>query len=236
MRVGRDGDLELARQVREIAVAEEEPEDFLDERARVEKFLCVDTGQRVAENRARHIAAGLDGAQARGLEPRQDVHGIAQGDVVDLHGLTYRDLDLALAVRGGKIREDFGLRCRQLARRQLDAHEKVAVTRPLGVDARPLEALNIARVNLLEILFGERGKLLEDLEPVLLVFPLFIAVGHTISPVMKNGGPRTQRASIRKRAYILERIQEPPFAGQLLNRIYDTMDSRYPSTENITYL
>ena len=44
MRVGRDGDLELARQVREIAVAEEEPEDFLDERARVEKFLCVDTG------------------------------------------------------------------------------------------------------------------------------------------------------------------------------------------------
>ncbi len=185
MRVRRDGDLELARQVRERAVAEEELEDFLDNRARVEKFLRIDAGQRVAEDRARHVAAGLDGAKAHSAQARQDVTGIAQRDVVDLHGLTDRDLELALAVLGGKICKHFGLLRRQLARRQLDAHEEVAVARPLCVDARPLEALDIARVDFLEGFICKGRNLLDDLEPVLIVLPLLIAIGkrHTISPI-----------------------------------------------------
>lgn len=185
MRVRRDGDLELARQVRERAVAEEELEDFLDNRARVEQLLRVDAGQRIAEDRARHVAAGLDGAQADGFEARQDVTGIAQRDVVDLHGLTDRNLDLALAVLRSEIGEHLGLLRRQLARRQLDAHEEVAVARPLRVDTRPLEALDIARVNVLEGFIRKARDLLDDLEPVLIVFPLLIAIGkrHTISPI-----------------------------------------------------
>jgi len=185
VRVRRDGDLELARQVRERAVAEEELEDFLDDWARVEELLRVDAGQRVAEDRARHVAAGLDGAQAHGFEARQDVTGIAQRDVVDLHGLTDRDLDLALAVLRGERCKHLGLLCRQLARRQLDAHEEVAVARPLRIDARPLEALDIARVNVLEGFIRKGRDLLDDLEPVLIVLPLLIAIGkrHTISPI-----------------------------------------------------
>ena len=166
-------------------VAEEEPEDLFDDWARVKQLLRIDAGQRVAENRARHVAAGLDGAQADGAQARQDVTGIAQRDVVDLHGLTDRDLELALAVLRGELGEHLGLLRRQLARRQLDAHEEVAVARPLRVDARPLEALDIARVNVLEGFIRKGRDLLDDLEPVLIVLPLLIAIGkrHTISPI-----------------------------------------------------
>ena len=148
-------------------------------------FLRIDAGQRVAENRARHVAASLDGAKPHGFEARQDVTGIAQRDVVNLHGLTDRDLDLALAVLRGELGEHLGLLRRQLARRQLDAHEEVAVARPLRVDARPLEALDIARVDFLEGFIRKGRNLLDDLEPVLIVLPLLIAIGkrHTISPI-----------------------------------------------------
>ena len=185
VRVRRDGDLELARQVRKGAVAEEELEDFFNDRARVEELLRIDAGQRIAENRARHVAAGLDGAKAHSAQARQDVYGVAQRDVVDLHGLTDRNLELALAVLRGERCKHLGLLRRQLARRQLDAHEEVAVARPLCVDARPLEALDIARVNVLEGFIRKGRDLLDDLEPVLIVLPLLIAIGkrHTISPI-----------------------------------------------------
>ena len=104
---------------------------------------------------------------------------------MNLHGLTDRDLDLALAVLRGELGEHLGLLRRQLARRQLDAHEEVAVARPLRVDARPLEALDIARVDFLEGFIRKGRNLLDDLEPVLIVLPLLIAIGkrHTISPI-----------------------------------------------------
>src|SRR5215210_341479 len=80
----RHAHLELARQVRVLAVAGEVVRDGLSDRIRVEKLLSVEAGDGAAQDVAGGVAAGLNGGHADGFEPAPYLGDLALVDPVHL--------------------------------------------------------------------------------------------------------------------------------------------------------
>ncbi|MNV85229.1 hypothetical protein D3C71_1791650 [compost metagenome] len=57
--IGRDGHFQLARKIRKITVQHEEAVHFVNQRFGVQQLVFIDSGQRVADNGARAIAASF---------------------------------------------------------------------------------------------------------------------------------------------------------------------------------
>ena len=75
VRRAADRRLELARQVRELRVADVPPVDLLDRGRAVDDLVGVDAGDRRAEDHARGVAAGLCGGRARRDSSRSQIAG-----------------------------------------------------------------------------------------------------------------------------------------------------------------
>ena len=84
--------LELARQVGEVGVADEPLEDLLERRGAVDDLVLGDAGDRGAEEGPRGVTAGLDAAQAGGVEPVPDLGDVLDADPVVLDVLPVGDV------------------------------------------------------------------------------------------------------------------------------------------------
>ena len=84
--------LELAREVREVGVADVAALDLLERRGAVDDLVLGDAGDGGAEERARRVAAGLDGVEPDGLEPLPDRRDVLDPDPVVLDVLPVGDV------------------------------------------------------------------------------------------------------------------------------------------------
>ena len=87
-----DRRLELARQVRDLGIADEGVDDRADRRRRVDDLVGGDAGHRRAQDHARGVAAGLGGLQADGLETLPDLRNVFDPHPVQLDVLAVGDV------------------------------------------------------------------------------------------------------------------------------------------------
>ena len=139
VRAARDRDLELARQVREPAIAHEVARDVVHDRGRVEELIRRDARERAADDVAPHVAAGL---RTREPDPRERVEYLGQVldlQPVQLQALARRDVARAAPEAQRQIGDRGELRRSADPVRDADAHHQVAVfLGPLRVHAPPL--------------------------------------------------------------------------------------------------
>ncbi len=185
-------DLELARQVRVLAVAGEEVRDRLRDGHRLDDLVGVHPADRAAADVARRVAARLDGRQADVMEALPDARDVLDPQPMQLDVLAGGQIGIAIAEDGavdGTLRERVGghsdlaeLRSGELAAGGLDAqHERIAAL-ALRVEAHPLEPLHLAGHRgdrcrpLLRVPVDDR---LGDLEGVAFELPLLLLVQLT---------------------------------------------------------
>jgi hypothetical protein len=85
--VAGDRTLELARQVRDVGVADEPLDDLIDHRRGVDDLVGGDAGHGGAQHHPGAVAAGLGGDQPDRLEPAPDLGHVFDPDPVQLHVL-----------------------------------------------------------------------------------------------------------------------------------------------------
>ena len=92
----RDGDLELAGQVRVLAIAREERRDRLSDGERVDDLFLVDARHRARAHVAGRVAAGLHGRQPDLPEALPDPGHVGDADPVQLNVLARREVGVAV--------------------------------------------------------------------------------------------------------------------------------------------
>ena len=163
----RDRHVELARQVGERLVPDEDPLELARDLRRVEELLRREPGGRAADDAADIVHPRLQGRETGRLEARDHLgHALdaepakldllAGGDVGDVPSRLHRDLA-----------EEPHLRRGDDPVRHADPHHEVARCRPAMKDARPLEPLLVVIGDGLPALAGEPHEVVEDVEPVL---------------------------------------------------------------------
>ena len=148
-----DGDLELARQERELRVERAPLAQDLAVRPRVDDLVGGDAGEAVAGDVPDAVAAGLDAVHVGVGEQVHHVGGVGQGDPVELAVLARREVAEAAAaafvgaaVAAVELARDAGQRA-QLLRAQLavghgDAqHRRVALHVPAVLQAQRAEVV-----------------------------------------------------------------------------------------------
>ena len=167
---GRGG-LELARQVGVLRVADVAALDLGQRRGGVDDLVLGHAGDGGAEEPTRGVAAGLERAQADGLEARPDLGHVLDVDPVVLDVLPVGDVGGVPAEVGGDAAEGAQLLRTQQGTVAADAHHEVAVVelvrlergglaaveagRALGVEAHPAEAAaQVGRVDGVEAALG----------------------------------------------------------------------------------
>ena len=156
LEAARHRDLELAGQVGVLAVAGEEVGDGPGDGQGVEGLVGVDARDRAAQHVAGRVAAGLDGGQADRGEPAPDPGDVLDPQPVDLDGLAGGEVGVAgpeharlgavgtLAEGVGDHADLAGLGGGEEAAGHLDPHHEGVAALLLGVDAGPLQALDLA--------------------------------------------------------------------------------------------
>ena len=91
-RVAGQRGLELAREVREVRVADVAALDLLERGGAVDDLVLGDAGDRRAEERPRRVAARLHGVEAGGVEPLPDRRHVLDPDPVVLDVLAVGDV------------------------------------------------------------------------------------------------------------------------------------------------
>ena len=104
-RVAGERGLELARQVGELRVAERAALDLGERRGAVDDLVLGDAGDGGAEERARAVAAGLEGGQADRLEPLPDRRHVLDVDPVVLDVVAVGDVGGVARELGGDLAE-----------------------------------------------------------------------------------------------------------------------------------
>ena len=147
-----DGDLELAGKVVELGVSGELVCDLDRERAGVDEFGVVETGEGAAGDVADYVAAGSLGAEADGGEGVYYFDEARDGEPVELDVLAGGDVGEVAGVLLSELADDAGLFARENTVGQANTHHEElggfalavgaagnAKTVALGVDAPPLE-------------------------------------------------------------------------------------------------
>ena len=167
------GDLELARQVAEVAVHVEERLEGVDDRARVGQLLRVEARRWGRRQVARDVAARARRGQAAGVEPREDAGHIRNGQPVELDRLAGGQVGDAPRVDAGQVGQGAELLRRQPPAGDLDPHHEVAVVRALLVHAVPLETHEVARLDAAEAGLGVAVDVGQHVQPGLFFFQPF---------------------------------------------------------------
>ena len=119
--------------------------------------MRIHAGHRAAEHVAGRVATGLDGGEADGRKATPYPGDVFDPQPVDLYGLTRGQVGIAgpeharlgpvgsLAEGVGRHADLPGLRAGEETARNLDPHHEGIAALLLGVDAGPLEALDLAR-------------------------------------------------------------------------------------------
>ncbi len=100
-----DGDLEFARQERELRVQRRPLPDELAPGARVDDLVVGDAGERVACRVAHTIAAGLDGMHLDGGEQGEDFRNAFECRPVELNVLPCGEMPIAAVILARNLRE-----------------------------------------------------------------------------------------------------------------------------------
>lgn len=93
MRVRRNGNLELPRQVRKRGIALEFFDERPDNRLRIDALLRINAHERIAENISRTVSAGFRARQARRMKTPNDLVKYTELKPMNLNGVTIRDLN-----------------------------------------------------------------------------------------------------------------------------------------------
>src|SRR5262249_27031492 len=100
---GGNCDLVLAREVRVFAVPVEKAGRLTDQSGHIEEFIMVDSRDRTARGIADHIATSAHRRKPGGLEPREDLGGLFESNVVKLNVLTSGQFALVAPVSFGNL-------------------------------------------------------------------------------------------------------------------------------------
>src|SRR6185503_14049832 len=134
------GDLELARQVGEVPIADKESVHLPNQRRHIVMLIRIDSGDRTTDYVAHGVAAGIGGGQSDAVERLQYRGDIADPDPVKLNILPDCDIGKPLSEPARQIGDCEQLARIQLASRDSDPNHEVSVFgRTLGVDAVPFE-------------------------------------------------------------------------------------------------
>ncbi len=199
-RAARNRDLELARQVRELAVVEEVVVHGERQRLGVDELVRRDAGERAARDVARDVAAGARGREADAAQLLEDGGHVLDADVVELNVLPRRHVAGVPRVDGGDAAQRLQLLARQSAVRHLDAEHEVAVLlRALRVEAVPAQAhVEVVLGDGLEALARVAQDVFETVERVALALDafrlrLFLHDRHRLNNSPKNKNSRAKK-------------------------------------------
>ena len=181
MHAGRYRHLELAGQVRELAVTDERPLQVGHQRSRVDQLVAVDSGQRATHDVAPYVAAGLREGQADRVQLVQHDRHVLDREVVQLDVLASGDVAHAAAVALGQRPHRPQLLRADDAARELDAEHEQAVRllgRPgvagggrlggaLRVHAVPAEQRQVVGLDGVEAELGVAVDVCKHVQPVL---------------------------------------------------------------------
>ena len=180
-RHARHRHLELARQVREAAVADERPLELLDQRARVDQLVPVDARERAADHVSPHVAAGLGEREADRVQLVEDDRHVLDPQPVELDVLAGRDVAHAAPVALRQAPDRPQLVGGDDAVRELDPQHEVPVgvlgrariagrrrlLGALGVDAVPAKEGEVVGLDGVEPQLGVAVDVGEHVEAVL---------------------------------------------------------------------
>ncbi len=214
---GRDRVLVLARQVGEVGVAVEEIGRLLDDVGAVEQLERVDALHRRARDVAHGVAAAAGGRDARRVEVREDVGQAVQGQVVELHVLTCRELADALAVAIRDLADRAQLGRLDEAGRQLDAQHERADLRLVVVEAPPLEAHDVFLGHRLVARGDQRRQLVADAEGSLVALDALDGVA-LVDEVPVGLGSFASRSDGRAHGHLHDGMQLPPLRDTVYAR------------------
>ena len=184
--VGRavQADVELTRQVGVVAVADEQRRHGAAQPSSIDQLVGEHTAERVSENVADVVVAGLLRGQPDGGQPVGHRRHVANREPLHLEVCTRRHVYDAVAVVVGDGRHLPRLRRGQLAGRNPDPIHVAARFVPLAVEeAVPLHPLQVRGGNLLHRRpsRGVPEHVGPDVEPVLLRLPDLGGVGHRVA-------------------------------------------------------
>ena len=141
-----EGDVEFARQAKELAMVENVMVERAGDRAGVDQLIWVDAGEGAPGQVADIVGAGTARGQAQFVDGGQHLDRIGGADLADLQIGAGRDVDIAAAAALGYIGKPPCLMGGQDAARQAQAkHERILVRRdieePVEFVAEDIETL-----------------------------------------------------------------------------------------------
>ena len=136
-----DGDVELARQVGELAIADDDLVELADDRRGVEELVLTEAGDGAATDAADVVQTGLLAAQADVFEAAEDVGDVGEGEPAELDLLAGGEVAEALAVLVGEVGDDPQLLRAGLPGFQAQAQHEVPGRRLAEEEAVPFGAL-----------------------------------------------------------------------------------------------
>src|SRR2546427_11878761 len=180
-----DGDVELARQVRELLVAEEDLLEGEGDRRGVEQLTRCQPRGRAADDAADVVHPRLEAREACRLEPCDDLRHVLERHPAQLDLLARGDVGDRAARRAarlpGDLAEQAGLRRAHDAIGHAHAHHEMPRRGPAMEDAPPLEPLLVGVAARLPALARETDEVLLHVEAVLLRLHRLDAV-HSLGP------------------------------------------------------
>ena len=141
-----EGDVELARQVVELAVVEDELTERVGQRKRVDELVRVHAAGGVAGEVADVVRAGPARVQADALDAADELHGVLRLDEPHLQVGPRGDLDVAAGEPVGDVGELAELEAVELAARDAQARHVGLLVRREVEEALPLEAEGVLLV------------------------------------------------------------------------------------------
>src|SRR6266404_177014 len=179
-RAAGDRDLEFARQIREVAIADKEIVHAPNQRRHVVKLIRVDSRNRTTDYVANRVATGIGGGQANAIEYLENLRYVVDPDPMKLDVLPDGYVSETFAELARQLSDRQQLACVQLAARDSDANHKVTVfVRALSVDAIPFEERFVFGSDPVFTLRGVSMNIREHVQPVFALLDVFNLV-HSV--------------------------------------------------------
>ena len=163
-RAAGDGDLVLARQVKVVALGEEEAHHLVELRPAVKQLVGVEPGDGTARDVPNGIAASPKGSQPDRIQRGEHLAELLDLQPVQLHVLARRKLGVVAPELLRQLADGTVLGRRQDAAGHFDAQHEVADLRLVLVQAVPLEAHHVLFGDVEVVPLAELVDLVDDLQ------------------------------------------------------------------------
>ena len=164
-----DADVELAWEVREGLVPEEDLSELADDGRGVQELAGREAGGRAADDVADVVHAGLQRHQVDSLEPAPDLLHLLDAEPAELYLLPGRDVERPGAELLADAGEGLHLLGDRQAVRDAHAHHELPRRLPPEEHARPLQPLAVVVGDRLPASRGQRRDFVHDLQGILLL-------------------------------------------------------------------